>query len=158
MYRGDELTSDATDSRGNPHLVLKKKGFESELSVYSVEQLDHVLKMACNKKVTETRICLEGIHCLIFSCCYSSCISCLIFFVYYMLYILLLFFMYSCIIFFCYSLCITGCIFSCYSSCYSSVILHVLLCCIFSCNYSLYIGCSYVLLLFFVHIHAGYSL
>ena len=63
MYRGDELQSDATDRRGMPHLVLKKKssGGESELSVSSIEQLDQILKFAGTKKVNETRICLEGI-------------------------------------------------------------------------------------------------
>ena len=52
--------SDATDRRGNPHLVLKKKGSGSELCVSSIEQLDQILKLAGTKKVTETRICLEG--------------------------------------------------------------------------------------------------
>jgi len=66
--------SEAADSRGNPHLLLKKKGSESELSVYSVEQLDHVLKIAGNKKVTETRICLEGIHCAGYSHVVILCI------------------------------------------------------------------------------------
>jgi len=60
VYRGDEVISESTDRRGNPHLVLRKKGNESELSVYSVEQLDQILKLARTKKVTETRTCLEG--------------------------------------------------------------------------------------------------
>jgi len=63
VYRGDELVSEATDRRGNPQLSLKKKGNESELSVSSIEQLDHVMKLAGTKKVTETRICLEGSSC-----------------------------------------------------------------------------------------------
>jgi len=61
MYRGEDVVSEATDHRGNPHLVLRKKGTESELSVYSVEQLNQVLKLAGTRKVTETRMCLEGI-------------------------------------------------------------------------------------------------
>ena len=60
------MTSDTTDRRGNPQLILKKKGRESELCVSSIEQLDQILKIAGTKKVTETRICLEGIgHCMI---------------------------------------------------------------------------------------------
>jgi len=55
------VISEATDRRGNPHLVLRRRGTESELSVYSVEQLNQVLKFAGTRKVTETRMCLEGI-------------------------------------------------------------------------------------------------
>jgi len=61
MYRGDELVSEATDRHGYPHLTLKRKGNESELSVSSIEQLDQIMKLAGTKKVSETRICLEGI-------------------------------------------------------------------------------------------------
>jgi len=61
MYRGDELVSEATDRRGHPQLTLKRKGIESELCVSSIEQLDQILKLAGTKKVSETRICLEGI-------------------------------------------------------------------------------------------------
>lgn len=64
--RGDEVVSEAADHRGHPYLVLRKKGSESELSVYSVEQLYQILKLAGTKKVTETRICLEGIRCWIY--------------------------------------------------------------------------------------------
>jgi len=53
--------SDVTDRRGNPQLVLKKRGRESELCVSSIEQLDQILKLAGTKKVTETRTCLEGV-------------------------------------------------------------------------------------------------
>ena len=60
MYRGDELVSDATDRRGHPHLTLKRKGNESELYVSSIEQLDQIMRLAGTKKVSETRICLEG--------------------------------------------------------------------------------------------------
>jgi len=61
VYRGDELLSTATDRRGNPHLTLRRKAGESELCVSSMEQLDQILKLAGTKKVSETRICLEGI-------------------------------------------------------------------------------------------------
>ena len=61
VYRGDKLVSEATDRHGNPLLVLRKKGFVSELCVSSMQQLHNVLKLAGPKVVTETRRCLEGI-------------------------------------------------------------------------------------------------
>jgi len=60
LCRGEDIVSDVTDHRGNPQLILRKKGSELELCVYSIEQLDQILKLAGTKKVTETRICLEG--------------------------------------------------------------------------------------------------
>jgi len=68
FHRDDETISDTTDKYGRPQLTIRKKGDQFELSVSSFHQLEAVLQHAGAKKMSETRLCLEGMihfHCKI---------------------------------------------------------------------------------------------
>ncbi len=58
---GDELVSDNTAKDGTPMFTLRKTaGGKHEISAMSFEHLENVLRSAGDRKVSETRACLEG--------------------------------------------------------------------------------------------------
>jgi hypothetical protein len=55
------MVSDDTGGRDNqPTLTLKKKHGIYELHVCTLDQLENILKMAGEEKMSEVRACLEG--------------------------------------------------------------------------------------------------